>query len=91
MRQRVSGQFFVEGLLSCTVCGERGTVSYTHLDVYKRQPYMFASGPVIGVKPSQEYQFRLFGTPVGPYFKGGAKPLTLCVSDFDRAAPNDEK
>lgn len=51
------------------------------------RPYMFASGPVIGVKPSDEYQFRLFATPVGPYFKGGAKPLTLCVSDFDRAAP----
>lgn len=51
------------------------------------RPYMFASGPVIGVKPSDEYQFRLFCTPVGPYFKGGAKPLTLCVSDFDRAAP----
>ena len=49
---------------------------------------MFASGPVIGVKPSDEYQFRLFATPVGPYFKGGAKPLTLCVSDFDRAAPH---
>src|SRR5699024_11598738 len=46
------------------------------------RPYMFASGPVIGVKPSAEYQFRLFGTPVGPYFKGGAKPITICVSDF---------
>lgn len=52
------------------------------------RPYMFATGPVIGVKPSSEYQFRLFGTPVGPYFKGGVKPLTLCVSDFDRAAPH---
>ena len=51
------------------------------------RPYMFASGPVIGVKPSTEYQFRVLCTPVGPYFKGGAKPLTLCVSDFDRAAP----
>ncbi len=52
------------------------------------RPYMFASGPVIGVKPSEAYQFRLFATPVGPYFKGGIKPLTLCVSDFDRAAPH---
>ena len=51
------------------------------------RPYMFASGPVIGVKPSHEYQFRMFVTPVGPYFKGGAKPITICVSDFDRAAP----
>ncbi len=52
------------------------------------RPYMFASSPVIGVKPAEEYQFRTFCTPVGPYFKGGAKPLTLCVSDFDRAAPH---
>lgn len=52
------------------------------------RPYMFASSPVIGVKPAEEYQFRVFVTPVGPYFKGGAKPLTLCVSDFDRAAPH---
>ena len=52
------------------------------------RPYMFGSNPVIGVKPAEEYQFRIFATPVGPYFKGGAKPLTICVSDFDRAAPN---
>lgn len=52
------------------------------------RPYMFGSGPVIGVSPAKEYQFRILTTPVGPYFKGGAHPLTLCVSDFDRAAPN---
>ena len=38
------------------------------------RPYMFGSNPVIGVKPADEYQFRVFTTPVGPYFKGGAKP-----------------
>lgn len=52
------------------------------------RPYMFGSSPVIGVKPSEEYIFRLFATPVGPYFKGGVKPITIRVSDFDRAAPN---
>ncbi|MDO4478166.1 MAG: branched-chain amino acid aminotransferase [Lachnospiraceae bacterium] len=52
------------------------------------RPFMFASGPVIGVKPAQEYQFRIFCTPVGPYFKGGAKPITLRVCDYDRAAPH---
>ncbi len=52
------------------------------------RPVMFASGPVIGVKPADEYQFRIFATPVGPYFKGGIKPLTIRISDFDRAAPN---
>ena len=49
---------------------------------------MFGINPVIGVKPADEYQFRIFTTPVGPYFKGGAKPITICVSDFDRAAPH---
>lgn len=52
------------------------------------RPYMFGSSPVIGVKPADEYQFRVFSTPVGPYFSGGAKPITICVSDYDRAAPH---
>lgn len=52
------------------------------------RPFMFGSSAVIGVKPAQEYQFRMFTTPVGPYFKGGAKPITIRVSDFDRAAPH---
>lgn len=52
------------------------------------RPYMFGINPVIGVKPAEDYQFRTFATPVGPYFKGGVKPLTLRISDFDRAAPN---
>lgn len=52
------------------------------------RPYVFGINPVIGVKPADEYQFRVFTTPVGPYFKGGAKPITIKVSDFDRAAPH---
>ena len=51
------------------------------------RPYMFGTNAVIGVKPADEYQFRAFCTPVGPYFKGGVKPITIRVSDFDRAAP----
>ncbi|MDE6005560.1 MAG: branched-chain amino acid aminotransferase [Oscillospiraceae bacterium] len=52
------------------------------------RPFMFGINSVIGVKPADEYQFRIFATPVGPYFKGGAKPITLRVSDLDRAAPH---
>ena len=51
------------------------------------RPYMFGTNAVIGVKPADEYQFRAFCTPVGPYFKGGVKPITIRISDFDRAAP----
>ena len=51
------------------------------------RPYMFGMNPVIGVKPADEFQFRIFATPVGPYFKGGIKPLKVRISDLDRAAP----
>ena len=52
------------------------------------RPYLMGTNPVIGVKPADEYQFRILTTPVGPYFKGGAKPITIRVTDFDRAAPH---
>ena len=52
------------------------------------RPFIFGSGPVIGVKPAPEYEFRMFCTPVGPYFKGGVKPIRLMLSDYDRAAPH---
>ncbi|MBR2528334.1 MAG: branched-chain amino acid aminotransferase [Blautia sp.] len=52
------------------------------------RPFMFGINPVIGVKPADDYQFRIFCTPVGPYFKGGAKPITIRISDVDRAAPH---
>ncbi len=51
------------------------------------RPFLYGSGAVIGVAPSPEYTFRMFCTPVGPYFKGGVKPLKLVVSEYDRAAP----
>ncbi len=51
------------------------------------RPYEFATGVVIGVKPADTYQFRVFTTPVGPYYKGGATPIILQVADYDRAAP----
>ncbi len=44
-------------------------------------------GVIIGVKPADEYQFRILVTPVGPYFKGDKEAITITVADFDRAAP----
>ena len=52
------------------------------------RPYMFGISPVIGVCPADDYHYRVFTTPVGPYFKGGAKPIYVKISDFDRAAPH---
>ena len=52
------------------------------------RPVMFGSGAVMGVAPASEYQFRIFASPVGPYFKKKSSSLSLKVSDFDRAAPH---
>lgn len=59
----------------------------TDASLYIR-PYMFGTNAVIGVKPADEYQFRILVTPVGPYFRGGLKPIKLRLSDTDRAAPH---
>ena len=84
----VSTEMFLEAVEQVVQANKDWIPPYeTGGSLYLR-PYIFATGPVIGVKPSDEYQFRLFGTPVGSYFKGGVKPITICVSDFDRAAPH---
>lgn len=79
---------FVEAIKQTVAANEAYVPPYGSGATLYIRPYMFGSDPVIGVKPANEYQFRVFTTPVGPYFKGGVKPLTLCVSDFDRAAPH---
>ena len=78
---------FVEAVMEVVKANAHWVPPYgSGASLYLR-PFMFGINPVIGVKPADEYQFRIFATPVGPYFKGGVKPLTLRISDFDRAAP----
>ncbi|MBE5922317.1 MAG: branched-chain amino acid aminotransferase [Lachnospiraceae bacterium] len=79
---------FVEAVCKVVAANEAFVPPYGSGATLYIRPYMFGSNPVIGVKPATEYQFRIFATPVGPYFKGGVKPLTLRVCDYDRAAPN---
>jgi branched-chain amino acid aminotransferase len=79
---------FIEAVKAVVKANEAYVPPYGSGATLYIRPYMFGSNPVIGVKPADEYQFRIFATPVGPYFKGGAKPITITVSDFDRAAPH---
>ena len=79
---------FVEAIKQVVKANEAYVPPYGSGATLYLRPYMFGSNPVIGVKPASEYQFRIFATPVGSYFKGGAKPITIRVCDFDRAAPN---
>ena len=79
---------FVEAVVNVVKANEAFVPPYGSGATLYIRPYMFGSDAVIGVKPASEYQFRVFTTPVGPYFKGGAKPITIRVSDYDRAAPH---
>ena len=79
---------FIEAITKVVAANEAYVPPYGSGATLYIRPYMFGMNPVIGVKPATDYQFRAFCTPVGPYFKGGVKPLTIKVSDFDRAAPN---
>ena len=79
---------FVEAVKAVVKANEAYVPPYGSGATLYIRPYMFGSSAVIGVKPADEYQFRIFCTPVGPYFKGGAKPITIRVCDYDRAAPH---
>lgn len=52
------------------------------------RPVLFGTTPLVGVKPADEYEFVVFVTPVGPYFKGGFQTTPFMLSrEYDRAAP----
>ena len=51
------------------------------------RPFLIGVGDNLGVRPAPEFIFSVFCSPVGPYFKGGMKPVNFSVSDYDRAAP----
>ena len=55
------------------------------------RPVYLGVGDNVGVKPASSYVFRIFVSPVGPYYKGGFGPdqgKPIMVSRFDRAAPH---
>ena len=79
---------FVDAVLQTVRANAKWVPPYgTGASLYLR-PFLFGSSPVMGVKPATEFQFRIFASPVGPYFKGGVRPLKLRISDLDRAAPH---
>ncbi len=52
------------------------------------RPFMIASEPFLGVKPSSEYLYIVIASSVGNYWKSGARAISVWVSDeYTRAAP----
>ncbi len=52
------------------------------------RPLLIGVGENLGLRPATQYEFRVFVSPVGPYYKGtGLSLISLAVTNFDRAAP----
>ena len=47
------------------------------------RPFIYGSGPMIGVAPAPSFEFRMMCMPVGPYFKEGIKPIVIKVSEHE--------
>lgn len=76
---------FVEAVKAVVKANQDFVPPYeTGASLYLR-PFMVGTEPMVGVKPSKTYVFRIFATPVGAYIKG-LTPMPYMVSDYDRAA-----
>ncbi len=80
---------FVDAVEKVTRINQRFIPPYGSGAALYIRPLLIGTSGIIGVKPSADYTFLMFATPVGPYFKHGLKPIRLKVEfEFDRAAPH---
>jgi branched-chain amino acid aminotransferase len=81
-------EMFHEALLKVISLNKKFVPPYESGATLYIRPLLYGSGAEVGVKPAKEYTFIVFVTPVGPYFKGGVKPVNMMISrEYDRAAP----
>jgi branched-chain amino acid aminotransferase len=74
---------FLESVHAVVQANRRWVPGYRKGSLYVR-PVLIGSGPVLGVKPAQEYLFCVFGSPVGQYMGGDR---VIVFSAAHRAAP----
>jgi branched-chain amino acid aminotransferase len=88
MMQPVPEELFREAVHRAVLANRRFVPPYgSGASLYIR-PLLIGTSAEVGVKPSKEYLFLVFVTPVGPYYKGGVTPVRLIVEEeIDRAAP----
>ena len=85
---KVPVEVFEEAVLKAVKLNERFVPPYESGASLYIRPVLFGSGPQVGVKPSDEYMFIVFVTPVGPYFKGGFQTTPFVIMrEYDRSAP----
>ncbi|HBI37636.1 MAG: branched chain amino acid aminotransferase [Spirochaetes bacterium GWF1_31_7] len=88
LMEPVPKEVFFDALERVVKANKRFIPPYgTSASLYIR-PILLGISPHIGLSRSEDYLFMMMVTPVGPYFKGGFKPVKMLVAeDLDRAAP----
>ena len=83
----VPSELFMTGLLK-TVKDNKEYIPPSDKGSLYIRPIIWGTGEVLGVAPAPSYTFLIYVSPVGPYFKSGAKCLNLRVTKkYHRAAP----
>jgi branched-chain amino acid aminotransferase len=82
-------ELFLEGLKALVSVDQAWVPDGTagEASLYLR-PFMIATEPALGVRPSQQALFSVIASPAGAYFASGLKPVSIWLSeDYVRAAP----
>ena len=83
----ISKDYFINAILEVVRDNADFVPPYNKGGLYIR-PVVWGTAPTLGVAPASEYTFLVYTAPVGPYFRGGIKPLNLIASEsYHRAAP----
>lgn len=80
----VPEEIFIDGMKQLIELDKNWIPAKAEHSLYIR-PFMFATDPVLGVKPSLTYKFLILLSPTGPYY---AEPMKIYVEEkYTRAAP----
>ncbi len=88
MMAKISEEMFKEAVLKVVRLNEKFVPPYESGASLYIRPLLIGTGAQVGVSPAKEYEFLIFVTPVGPYFKGGFQTTPFVIMrEYDRAAP----
>jgi branched-chain amino acid aminotransferase len=76
----IDEELYVEAIKAIVEVDKDWVPDYPGTSLYIR-PYIIATEPFLGVRPSESYKFLIILSPVGPYYKGGLAPTKIYVED----------
>jgi branched-chain amino acid aminotransferase len=88
LMEEVPDRLFKEAIVKVVEMNREFIPPYGLGSSFYLRPLLIGTSANVGIQPSKEYLFIVFGTPVGPYFREGFNPVNIQIArDYDRAAP----